>query len=95
LTPPASQGPAARKRTVALFCCSLAPAHAGLPVLEERGFDPFNDVRREYFFTSPAWDALRHWVTSHLRLAKAHAACDPYLRRWYDWAIVEAKALAL
>jgi hypothetical protein len=67
----------------------------GLPVLEEPDFGPFDDVRREYFFTSPAWDALRHWVARHPRLAKAHAARDPYLRGWYDRAIVEAKALAL
>ena len=67
----------------------------GLPVLEDYGFEPCDDVRREYFFTSPAWDALRQWVISHPRLAKAHAACDTYLRRWYDRAIVEAKALAL
>ena len=55
----------------------------GLPVLEEPDFGPFDDVRREYFFTSPAWDALRHWVARHPRLAKAHAARDPYLRGWY------------
>ena len=28
------------------------------------------------------------------RLAKAYGACDPYLRRWYDRAIIEAAALA-
>jgi hypothetical protein len=67
----------------------------GLPVLEEPGFDPCDDVRREYFFTSPAWEALRHWVTRHPRLAKTYAACDPYLRRWYNRAILEAQALAL
>jgi len=66
----------------------------GLPVLDEPGFDPFDDVRREYFFTSPAWDALRLWVIRHPRLAKARAACDPYLPGWYDRAIVEARALA-
>src|SRR5271165_1017635 len=62
--------------------------------LDEPGFDPFDDVRREYFFTSPAWDALRLWVIRHPRLAKARAACDPYLPGWYDRAIVEARALA-
>lgn len=67
----------------------------GLPVLEEPGFDPPNDVRREYFFTSPAWDALRLWVTRHPRLARSGAAYDPYLPGWYDRAIVEAGALAV
>ena len=42
--------------------------------LADDGFDPFGDVRREYFFTSPAWDVLRVWVTRHPRLAKTHAA---------------------
>ena len=65
----------------------------GLPVLEEPGFDPSDDVRREYFFTSPAWDALRLWVTRHPRLARSRSACDPYLPGWYDRAIIEAKAL--
>ena len=66
----------------------------GLPVLEEPGFEPCDDVRREYFFTSPAWDALRDWVSRHPRLARTHAACDPYLRGWYARAIIEARALA-
>lgn len=66
----------------------------GLPVLTEHGFDPFDDVRREYFFTSPAWDALRQWVTRHPRLARLHATSDPYLRRWYDRAVFETRALS-
>jgi hypothetical protein len=67
----------------------------GLPVLEKAGFDPSDDVRREYFFTSPAWDALRHWVTRHPRLARVRAVRDRYLPGWYDRAIAEARALAL
>lgn len=67
----------------------------GLPVLQDDGFKPFDDTRRLYVFTPPAWDALRHWVTRHPRLAKTQAACDPYLHRWHDRAIIEAKALAL
>jgi hypothetical protein len=67
----------------------------GLPVLEEPSFDPSDAVRREYFFTSPAWDALRLWVTRHPRLARSRAACDPYPPGWYNRAIVEAGALAL
>jgi len=51
-------------------------------------------VRQDYFFTSPAWDALRHWVTQHPRVAKAHAACDPYLPGWYGRARTEAEALS-
>jgi hypothetical protein len=66
----------------------------GLPVLTEDGFDPFDSVRRDYILTSPAWDSLRQWVTRHPRLAKAHAACDPYLPGWYDRAMVEVRALA-
>ena len=66
----------------------------GLPVLTESGFDPSDSARRDYFFTSPAWEALRQWVISHPRLAKAHATCDTYLRGWYDRAIFEAGALS-
>jgi hypothetical protein len=67
----------------------------GLPVLTERGFDPFNQERRDYFFTSPAWEALRQWVTRHPRLARTHAACDPYLRGWYGRALSEAALFPL
>jgi hypothetical protein len=65
----------------------------GLPILVERGFDPFDQARREYFFTSPAWDALRLWVTRHPRLARQYAPYDSYLRGWYDRAIMQAGAL--
>jgi hypothetical protein len=66
----------------------------GLPVLTDHGLDPFDDLRQDYFFTSPAWEALRWWVIRHPLLAKAHAADDPYLWSWYDRAIREAMALA-
>ena len=66
----------------------------GLPVLTESGFDPSDSARREYFFTSPAREALRQWVISHPRLAKANAACDTYLRCWYERTIFEARPLS-
>ena len=66
----------------------------GLVILTER--DPYvaDHVRQDYFFTSPAWDALRRWVARHPRIAKAHAACDPYLPGWHDRARMEAQALS-
>ncbi len=67
----------------------------GVPMLAEPHLAFSDHVRREYFFTSLAWDALRRWVARHPRIAKTFAACDPYLPHWYDRAIVEGKALAL
>ncbi len=67
----------------------------GVPTLAELSLAFSDHVRREHFFTSPAWDALRRWVTKHPRIAKTFAACTPYLLHWYDRAIVEGKALAL
>lgn len=66
----------------------------GLPVLTECGFDPPDTTRQDYFFTSPAWEALRRWVSWHPRLAKSLATCDTYLRGWYERAIFEAQALS-
>jgi len=66
----------------------------GLVILTECDLYAADRVRQDYFFTSPAWDALRHWVTRHPRVAKAHAACDPYLPGWYDRARTEAQALS-
>jgi len=45
----------------------------GLPVLTEISFDQSDATRQDYFFTSPAWEALRRWITRHPRLAKANA----------------------
>jgi hypothetical protein len=67
----------------------------GLVVLAESNApEPTHRLRQDYFFTSPAWEALRHWVARHPRLAKTHATCDAYLGGWYGRAIVEAAALA-
>jgi len=66
----------------------------GVPVLGEHAPEYSARVRHEYFFTSPAWDALRQWVTRHPRIAKANAACDSYLPRWYDRAMIEANAVS-
>jgi hypothetical protein len=66
----------------------------GLVILADGETDPSDRVRQHYFFTSPAWDALRHWVVRHPRLAKACASYDAYLPRWYERAIIEAGALS-
>lgn len=64
----------------------------GLVILADGKSDPSDHVRQHYFFTSPAWDALRQWVLRHPRLAKAYAPYDPYLPCWYGRAILEARA---
>jgi hypothetical protein len=66
-----------------------------LPVVTEAGRTLTDRERREVFLASPAGVALCQWVIGHPRLAKAHAACDPYLPGWYDRAIAEAKLLAV
>jgi hypothetical protein len=66
----------------------------GLVILADGKGDPSDRIRQHYFFTSPAWDALRRWVMHHPRLAKAYASYDPYLPRWYERAIMEAEALS-
>lgn len=66
----------------------------GLVVLADGEVDPSDRIRHHYFFTSPAWDALRQWVMHPPRLAKTHASYDPYLPRWYERAIIEAGALS-
>ena len=66
----------------------------GLVILADGESDPSDRVRQHYFFTSPAWDALRQWVMRHPRLAKACASYDAYLPRWYERAIIEAGALS-
>jgi hypothetical protein len=66
----------------------------GLVVLADDSVDPSDRIRQHYFFTSPAWDALRQWVVDHPRLAKTYAPCDPYLPRWYQRAIIEAGAFS-
>ncbi len=63
----------------------------GLVMLVDGETDPAERIRQDYFFTSPAWDGLRRWVTRHPRLAKACAADDPYLPRWYEQATIEAE----
>jgi hypothetical protein len=65
-----------------------------LVVLADGKGDPSDRIRHHYFFTSPAWDALRQWVMHHPRLAKMYASYDPYLPRWYERAIIEAGALS-
>lgn len=65
----------------------------GLVILTERDPAPADRIRQDYFFTSPAWDAMRQWVARHPRVAKARAGCDPYLPRWYDRAVAEARAM--
>jgi hypothetical protein len=67
----------------------------GLLLLDNRAAFEWSDrVRSEYFFTSPAWEALRWWVIKHPRIAKAHAVYDPYLPSWYERAIAESEALS-
>ena len=65
----------------------------GLVVLTGNHPDFSDRTRRDYFFTSPAWDGLRRWVMDHPRIAKAQACCDPYLPRWYERAIIKARVL--
>ena len=67
----------------------------GLVILTEHNPLSCDRARRDYFFTSPAWDALRRWVTKHPRLAKAQADCDSYLPRWYERAVTEARTLSM
>lgn len=64
----------------------------GLVVLVDGEYAPTDRIRQHYFFTSPAWDGLRQWVTHHPRLAKAYAPYDAYLPRWHERAIIEARA---
>ena len=66
----------------------------GLVVLADGTVDPSDRIRQHYFFTSPAWDALRQWVMHHPRLARTYAPYDPYLPGWYERAIVETGALS-
>lgn len=66
----------------------------GLVILAEKNPCPSDQARQLYFFTSPAWDALRQWVIQYPRLAKALATCDPYLPGWYARAVTEAEALS-
>jgi hypothetical protein len=66
----------------------------GLVVLADDAVDPSDRVRQNYFFTSPAWEGLRQWVTEHPRLARTYAPYDPYLPLWCQRAIIEAAALS-
>lgn len=65
----------------------------GLVILTERDLAPAGRIRQEYFFTSPAWDAVRQWVARHPRIARAHASYDPYLPGWHGRAVAEIKAM--
>jgi hypothetical protein len=66
----------------------------GLVILADDTVDPTDRIRQHYFFTSPAWEALRQWVMHHPRLARTYAPYDPYLPHWYERAIFEAAALS-
>lgn len=66
----------------------------GLVILTERDPFPADRIRQNYFFTSPAWNALRQWVMKHPRIAKAHAGYDPYLPSWHERAMAEAALLS-
>jgi hypothetical protein len=44
-------------------------------------------VRQDYFFTSPAWEALRSWSQAHPRLARQNARNDSYLPGWYERSV--------
>jgi hypothetical protein len=66
----------------------------GLVLLVDGQDDPTDCIRRNYFFTSPAWDGLRQWVSKHPRIAKALAGYDRYLPGWYGRATIEAAALS-
>lgn len=66
----------------------------GLVLLVEGQDDPTDCIRRNYFFTSPAWDGLRQWVSKHHRIAKAPAGYERYLPGWYGRATIEAAALS-
>jgi hypothetical protein len=66
----------------------------GLVILADDTVNPSDRIRQHYFFTSPAWEALRQWVMHHPRLARTYAPYDPYLPRWYERAIIEAGALS-
>lgn len=47
-------------------------------------------VRQDYFFTSPAWEALRSWSRAHPRLAKQYSENDGYLPGWYERSVASA-----
>ena len=66
----------------------------GLVILADDAVDPSDRIRQHYFFTSPAWDALRQWVMDHPRLARTYAPYDPYLPRWAERAVIAAGARA-
>jgi hypothetical protein len=66
----------------------------GLVLLIDGESPPSDRVRQDYFFTSPAWDALCRWVVKHPRLAKARAGDDPYLPKWYGRALAAARVLS-
>ena len=66
----------------------------GLVLLVDGQTYPTDRIRRHYFFTSPAWDGLRHWVIMHPRIAKVMAGYDSYLPGWYNRATMEAAALS-
>lgn len=59
----------------------------GIVLLHEDHPHVTNSVRQNYFFTSPAWEALRGWSQRHPRLASQHARNDMYLPRWYEKAV--------
>ena len=66
----------------------------GLVILNGRYPPPSDRVGQDYFFTSPAWDALRTWVTCHPYLAERQAECDLHLPGWHRRAMVEFAALS-
>jgi hypothetical protein len=66
----------------------------GLVVLTDGTVEPSDRLRQYYWFTSPAWEGLRRWIVKHPRLAWRYAPYDPYLPRWYERAIIEARALS-
>ena len=65
----------------------------GLVILTERDLAPAGCIRQQYFFTSPAWDALGQWVAQHPCIAGTHVSCDPYLPGWHGRALAEIRAM--
>jgi hypothetical protein len=61
----------------------------GIVVVESDATDPSNQVRAEYFFTSPAWHGLRLWISKHPLKALKWAVHDPYLPGWHHKALLE------
>ena len=47
----------------------------------------------DYFYSTPAFEALSEWVHKHPRVAKEMSAYQSYLPGWYDKALNNETAI--